>query len=171
MFQKKSLPRPTPPAASIAAAAPPGSDAPSIVGANLTFRGDIVGGGGDVRVEGKVFGRIDVDRLVIAKGGAVEGEVVAKTVEIAGSFIGSIRAGTVTLSATSKVQGDGLDDLLGIEIGASRKASSTGLPKSSATNRCRRRLSRRPRRGRSRWTCCGPGHWPSRRQRPAVRCR
>ena len=62
MFQKKSLPRPTPPAASIAAAAPPGSDAPSIVGANLTFRGDIVGGGGGVRVEGKVFGRIDVDR-------------------------------------------------------------------------------------------------------------
>jgi cytoskeletal protein CcmA (bactofilin family) len=93
------------------------SDVPSVVSADMTIRGDLIGTG-DLQIEGKVFGRIHVGHLVIAESGSVEGDIVAKAVGIFGSHHGSIRAGSVTLSATAKVQGDILHDVLAIEAGA-----------------------------------------------------
>jgi cytoskeletal protein CcmA (bactofilin family) len=121
MFHKKSPTRPGSSAASIA-----GVDAadrrrvstvPSVVSADMTIRGDLLGAG-DLQIEGKVFGRIHVGHLVIAETGEVEGDIVAKAVGIFGALRGSIRAGSVTLSATAKVQGDILHDVLAIEAGA-----------------------------------------------------
>lgn len=83
----------------------------------MAIRGDLIGVG-DLQVEGKVFGRIDVGHLVIAEGGTVEGEVVAKAVGISGNFSGSLRASSVTLAATAKVRGEILHDVLAIEAGA-----------------------------------------------------
>jgi cytoskeletal protein CcmA (bactofilin family) len=94
-----------------------GTKVPSIISADMAIRGDLIGVG-DLQVEGKVFGRIDVGHLVIAEGGAVEGEVVAKAVGVSGSFSGSMRASSVTLAATAKVRGEILHDVLAIEAGA-----------------------------------------------------
>jgi cytoskeletal protein CcmA (bactofilin family) len=94
-----------------------GSQVPSIVSAEMTVRGDLTGSG-DLQIEGKVYGRIKVGHLVVAEGGLVEGDIVAKAVSISGSVCGSIRAGTVQLSATAKVAGDILHDVLSIEAGA-----------------------------------------------------
>jgi len=95
----------------------PVSKVPSIISADMTVRGDLIGGG-DLQVEGKVFGTVDVGHLVIAKSGMVEGAIVAKAVGISGAHIGTIRAGAVTLETTAKVQGDILYDVLQIENGA-----------------------------------------------------
>ncbi len=93
------------------------SSVPSIISPDMTIRGDLTGVG-DLQIEGKVFGRIDVGQLVVAEGGAVEGEIVAKTVRICGTMTGSIQAGSVTLAATAKVQGDIHHEILAIEAGA-----------------------------------------------------
>jgi cytoskeletal protein CcmA (bactofilin family) len=103
--------------ASIAAKAHLISGMPSIVSADLTIRGNMLGKG-DVQVEGKVFGRIEAGYLVVAEGGEVEGDIVAKAVAISGTVRGSIKAGTVTLAATARVQGAVLHDVLAIEAGA-----------------------------------------------------
>src|SRR5471030_2388464 len=118
MFQKqitllhKKFPAPkTHSPASIAARAHLISGVPSIVSADLTIRGNLMGKG-DVQVEGKVFGRIEAGYLVVAEGGEVEGDIVARAVAISGTVRGSIKAGTVTLAATARVHGGVLHDVL-----------------------------------------------------------
>lgn len=90
---------------------------PSIISTDMTVRGGLVGAG-DLQIEGKVFGRVEVDHIVIAAGGLVEGDVVAKEISISGTFSGTIRAGAVALSSTAKVQGEILHEVLSIEAGA-----------------------------------------------------
>jgi cytoskeletal protein CcmA (bactofilin family) len=90
---------------------------PSIVSADLTIRGNL-SGKGDIQIEGKVFGRIEAGNVVVAEGGEVEGDIVAKAVAVSGIVRGSIKAGTVTLSSTARVQGGVLHDVLAIEAGA-----------------------------------------------------
>ena len=124
MFQKqitllhKKFPSPrTHSPASIAAKAHLISGMPSIVSADLTIRGNLLGKG-DIQIEGKVFGRIEAGNLVVAEGGEVEGDIIAKAVAVSGTVRGSIKAGTVTLSSTARVQGGVLHDVLAIEAGA-----------------------------------------------------
>jgi cytoskeletal protein CcmA (bactofilin family) len=100
---------------------------PSIVSADLTIRGSLTGKG-DVQVEGKVFGRIEAGYLVVAEGGEVEGDIVAKAVAISGTVRGSIKAGTVTLSATARVYGGVIHDVLSIEAGAQLEGECKRLP-------------------------------------------
>jgi len=83
----------------------------------MSVRGDLAGGG-DLQIEGKVFGRIKVGHLVVAETGAVEGDIVATAVSISGLVQGSIRAGSVALTATARVHGDILHEVLAIEPGA-----------------------------------------------------
>src|ERR1700738_2341383 len=134
MFQKqitllhKKFPSPrTHSPASIAAKAHLISGMPSIVSADLTVRGNLIGKG-DVQIEGKVFGRIEAGNLVVAEGGEVEGDIVAKAVAVSGTVRGSIKAGTVTLSATARVQGGLLHDVLTIEAGAQLGGECKRLP-------------------------------------------
>ena len=58
---------------------------------------------GEVHIHGTIRGRIDADRLVVAAGGNVEGDIVANDVRIAGRMNGRIFALNVTLEATAKV--------------------------------------------------------------------
>ena len=90
---------------------------PSIISSDMVIRGELTGAG-DLQIEGKVYGRIDVGHLVLADGGVVEGEIVAKAVRISGALTGTISAASVTLSSTAKVQGDITHDVLVMEAGA-----------------------------------------------------
>jgi len=94
-----------------------GAAVPSIVSADMTFRGDLTGEG-DVQIDGTLIGRIEAGHLVIAAGGRVEGEIVVKAVSISGTMVGTVRATTVKLSATARVQGDIMHEVLSIEAGA-----------------------------------------------------
>ena len=134
MFEKrmtllhKKFPTPkTHSPASIAAKAHLISGVPSIVSADLTIRGNL-SGKGDVQVEGKVFGRIEAGNLVVAEGGEVEGDIIAKAVAISGTVRGSIKAGTVTLSSTARVKGGVMHDVLAIEAGAQLEGECKRLP-------------------------------------------
>ncbi len=100
-----------------------GSTAPSVIGAGTTFRGDFAGDG-NLQVEGKMVGRVDVDRLLLAKGGTVEGDIVARAVQISGACAGSVHARSITLSATAKVRGDIQYDELAIKTGAQLEGQS-----------------------------------------------
>ncbi len=105
--------------------------APSIISADMSIRGDL-NGGGDLQIEGKVFGKIDVGHLVVAEGGSVEGEIIAKAVRISGQMVGSIQAGSVTLTPTARVQGDIHHDVLAIEAGAQLEGQCKRNSSSSA---------------------------------------
>jgi len=98
-----------------------------VISSDLSIRGDL-SGKGDVRIEGKVVGRIEVGNLIIVEGGEVEGDIVAKTVAVAGLVRGSIKAGTVTLTATARVHGAVLHDVLAIEAGAQLEGECKRLP-------------------------------------------
>jgi cytoskeletal protein CcmA (bactofilin family) len=93
------------------------SKVPSIISRDMSIRGEL-SGPGDLQIEGKVVGRIEVGHLMIADSGTVEGDIVAKAVGIAGTFKGTIKAGSVKLAATARVQGEILHEVLAIEAGA-----------------------------------------------------
>jgi|SRR5579859_1419357 len=87
-----------------------GSDADSglsIIGTGMRVVGDITADG-VVKVEGTVVGTIRAGRQVlVAKGGVVEGDVIAREAIVGGEVRGSIEASErLELQATSVVHGD-----------------------------------------------------------------
>jgi cytoskeletal protein CcmA (bactofilin family) len=120
MFTKKTTPATLSVTATTetrAASSSSGPKVPSIISAGMTIRGDMIGAG-DLQIEGTVVGRVDVDHLVIAANGTVEGDVVAKAVRVLGVVDGSVSAETVSLAASSKVKGTVEYESLVIEAGA-----------------------------------------------------
>jgi cytoskeletal protein CcmA (bactofilin family) len=106
---------------------------PSIISADMTIRGDL-SGAGDLQIEGKIYGRINVGHVVLAEGALVEGEIIAKAARINGRLHGSIQAGTVTLSATAQVQGDICQDVLVIEAGAQLEGHCSRISTQASSN-------------------------------------
>jgi cytoskeletal protein CcmA (bactofilin family) len=77
---------------------------PSHLGRAVTIRG-VLETDGEIRVEGNVLGRISADRLVVSRGGYVEGDVVARDVEISGRLNGRVYAFNVTLDSSADIIG------------------------------------------------------------------
>ena len=95
----------------------------SIVGAGMMFRGDFAGDG-ELVVHGKVVGRIDMGHLVVARGGAVEGDIDVNAAKISGATLGSLRARSLALSATAKVAGEIEYDTMEVATGATVEGQS-----------------------------------------------
>ena len=77
---------------------------PSHLEKALTVKG-VLDTEGELHVHGNVFGRINADHLVLGSGACVEGDVVARVVQIGGRLIGRIFALDVTLDSTANVTG------------------------------------------------------------------
>ena len=60
---------------------------------------------GDLHIHGRVFGRVCADRLVLGSSGYLEGDVVARDVQIGGRLSGRIFALNVTLDSSAEVTG------------------------------------------------------------------
>ncbi|HEY2069108.1 MAG: polymer-forming cytoskeletal protein [Rhizomicrobium sp.] len=60
---------------------------------------------GEVRIHGRIFGRVNADRLVLASDGCVEGDIVANEVHIAGRLIGRVFAPTVSIDESADITG------------------------------------------------------------------
>ncbi len=60
---------------------------------------------GDLHIHGKVFGRVCADRLVLGSSGYLEGDVVARDVQIGGRLTGRIFALNVILDSSADVTG------------------------------------------------------------------
>jgi cytoskeletal protein CcmA (bactofilin family) len=89
---------------------------PSVISAEMTLHGDVQSPG-DVQVEGRVIGQIKVNRLILAAGAAITGDIIAKEVRICGTLKGTIRSKMVTLTQSGRVVGDIFHELLSIETG------------------------------------------------------
>jgi cytoskeletal protein CcmA (bactofilin family) len=89
---------------------------PTIISADMVIEGNFKTAG-DIQVEGQITGQIEAGRLVLAEGGIINGNVTADHARICGTLNGGVSGGTITLTATAKVTGDVLHDVLAIEAG------------------------------------------------------
>ena len=93
------------------------SGVPSIISADLTIEGNLVSHG-DLQIDGTVQGDIWTRTLTLGEDGRIEGAIEAETVRLCGEVQGQVKAATVMVTKTAKVQGDILHDSLAIEAGA-----------------------------------------------------
>lgn len=87
--------------------------------AGTIITGDVVSDG-DIRVDGKVVGNMQVTgKLVIGENGRVEGEVACKNATIVGQLEGTLKVDqTLSLTASAKLQGQVQVEKLAVEPGA-----------------------------------------------------
>lgn len=103
--------------------------APSILSTGMQVTGDIESDG-EVQVDGELTGDIHCAKLTIGETGRITGSVVADDCLVHGTVVGQIKADAVTLSRSSKVEGDVLHDMLAIEPGARLDGHCRRLDKS-----------------------------------------
>ncbi|HET7083300.1 MAG TPA: polymer-forming cytoskeletal protein [Rhizomicrobium sp.] len=77
---------------------------PSFIGPGVGISG-VLEIDGELVVSGLIRGRIAALKLVIAAGGLVEGDIVAREVVIAGRLNGRVFAPNVTIEASAEVEG------------------------------------------------------------------
>lgn len=107
--------------------------APSVLGSDITFEGNI-SGAGDLQIDGTVRGDVRVGRLTVGETGNVEGNVQADYVEVRGRVVGGVSGKQIKLISTAYVDGDISHEQLSIDVGAyfqgrclqSRKAGEAG---------------------------------------------
>ena len=81
------------------------SEAPrSVLGPGVAISG-VLEIDGELIIAGLVRGRIAALKVVIASGGCVEGDIVAREVLITGRLSGRVFAPTVTIEASAEVEG------------------------------------------------------------------
>jgi cytoskeletal protein CcmA (bactofilin family) len=76
----------------------------SRLGRGLTITGS-VDTEGELHIHGRVRGSIRADRLVIAPGSDVEGDIIARDAQISGRVLGRVFAVNVSLDSSSEVTG------------------------------------------------------------------
>ncbi|MFN0217798.1 MAG: polymer-forming cytoskeletal protein [Hyphomicrobium sp.] len=91
--------------------------ASSIIGADLTIKGDLLSKG-EVQVDGAVEGDIHGSHVVVGSTAVINGNVLAEEVIVRGHVVGSVRSRRVMLQSTSQVEGDIFHQSLSIEQGA-----------------------------------------------------
>ena len=90
---------------------------PSIIGEDLTIRGNVTSKG-EVQVDGEIEGDIRCSSLLLGDKSRVRGGVAAEDVVVRGHVVGSIRGLRITLQARSHVEGDLFHQSLALEQGA-----------------------------------------------------
>ncbi len=73
---------------------------------------------GELRIHGHVQGRVNAERIVIAAGGSVEGDVVATDAFIEGRLNGRIFALNVTLESSAEITGRVFHNTITVARGA-----------------------------------------------------
>ena len=110
-------PPPANPAPAPTAARKPPERAASVLGADLVIKGGIEGRG-EIQLQGRAWGDVKVERLVVGEAAELEGAVEAASVEVRGRVMGSISARQVRLMPSARVEGDITYEQLSIEMGA-----------------------------------------------------
>jgi cytoskeletal protein CcmA (bactofilin family) len=105
--------------------------APTIITAEMTILGDLQSQG-DVQVEGRVVGQIKVNRLILAEGASVTGDIFAKEARICGTLKGSVHGEMVTVTETGRIMGDIFHELLSIQTGGQWEGSCHRLSAAAA---------------------------------------
>jgi cytoskeletal protein CcmA (bactofilin family) len=90
---------------------------PSIIGEDLTIRGNVTSKG-EIQVDGEIEGDIHCSSLLLGDKSQVTGGVAAEDVVVRGRIVGSISGLRITLQAQSHVEGEIFHQSLAIEQGA-----------------------------------------------------
>jgi cytoskeletal protein CcmA (bactofilin family) len=90
---------------------------PSIIGEDLTIRGNVTSKG-EVQVDGEIEGDIRCGSLLLGDKSRVTGGVAAEDVVVRGHLVGSITGLRITLQGQCHVEGDIFHQSLAIEQGA-----------------------------------------------------
>jgi len=90
---------------------------PSIIGEDLTIRGNVTSKG-EIQVDGEIEGDVRCGSVLLGDKSKVTGGVAAEDVVVRGHVVGSIRGSRITLQAQSHVEGDIFHQSLAIEQGA-----------------------------------------------------
>jgi cytoskeletal protein CcmA (bactofilin family) len=88
----------------------------STISEDLTISGSVTSKG-ELHLDGQVQGDVQCAALVLGEKAQLEGNVVAENVMVRGRLIGSVRALTVTLQASSHVEGKLFHRSLSLEQG------------------------------------------------------
>jgi cytoskeletal protein CcmA (bactofilin family) len=102
----------------------------SLIAADMTFEGN-VSGGGELQIDGHVKGDVRVERVVIGDGGQVDGGIFAEAVEVRGRVCGAITAKQVRLYGACHVDGDITHEQLAMETGAFFQGRSLRLQRAA----------------------------------------
>lgn len=102
----------------------PANSAPSIIGSDVTIKGDITTLG-EIQLDSAVEGDIRSASLTIGEHGSVQGIVTAEEVIIKGSVDGQIKGRNIRLEKSAKVKGDLFHETLSVEAGAFIEGSLT----------------------------------------------
>lgn len=80
----------------------------TIIGEGVIFEGGVIKGDGNVRIDGRYAGTIDLNgHIVVGETGVVEGEIKAFSALFAGKFMGNMKIeDTVHLAYRSNVNGN-----------------------------------------------------------------
>ncbi len=113
----KATASPRPEGSPIDPAAPTGT---SVIGNDLTILGEkiTIVSQDKLQVSGQIHGDVHGKQVMISKNGLVTGKVCAEEIEVWGGVRGSIRALTVALHESAKVDGDIMHQSLSISEGA-----------------------------------------------------
>ena len=90
---------------------------PSIIGEDLTIRGNVISKG-EIQIDGEIEGDIRCGSVLLGDKSRVRGGVAAEDVVVRGHVVGSIRGLRITLQAQSHVEGDLFHQSLALEQGA-----------------------------------------------------
>ena len=93
------------------------SNASSVIGPDLTIEGTVVSKG-ELQIDGEIQGDVRCVSLVLGEKAVITGGVVAEDIVVKGRVDGSISGQTITLQASSHVEGDIHHQFLTIEQGA-----------------------------------------------------
>ena len=95
----------------------PTNSAPSIIGSDVTIKGDITTLG-EIQLDGTIEGDVRSASVTIGEHGAVQGVVTAEEVVVKGTVNGQIKGRNIRLEKTAKVRGDLFHETLSVEAGA-----------------------------------------------------
>ena len=90
---------------------------PSVIRSNLHIQGNLISGS-EVRIDGSIKGDVQAKNIVVGKGGSVEGNVIADTIDVYGFVFGGIIGRIVELKSTAHVVGDTTHEVISVEKGA-----------------------------------------------------
>lgn len=89
----------------------------SIIANGLVINGDLVGNG-SVEIEGELFGKLVSQNATVSELGKIVGEIYADVANINGIVEGTIRARSIVIASTAKIQGTIEYTKISVENGA-----------------------------------------------------